>query len=53
MATVSLTSQFGAHLETVKPSPAYWTLKLMIGTAVPDAFGMASSGSRIEPAHPK
>jgi hypothetical protein len=30
-----------AHLETVKPSLAYWTLKVLIGTAVPNAFWMA------------
>jgi hypothetical protein len=42
-----------AHLETVKSSPAYCILKVMIGTAVPNAFRMISNASRIEPAYPK
>jgi hypothetical protein len=41
-------------LETVKPSPAYWTLKVLIGTAVAGRLlDVTSNGSRIEPAYPE
>ena len=49
----NLTSRW-TFLETVKHSQAYWTLKVLIGTAAAmRLLDVTSNGSRIEPAYPE